>query len=133
MRAPSPTPDVRKDPPQQLPELRPITALPSVGEALDAKLARLRVKNVQDLLFLLPLRYEDRTRVVPIGSLRDGERAVIVIGFRQTSCASCTFHHCKQRSNICIVRRPMRVWNCCTAAIIRRKNDSRSKNYWRSI
>jgi ATP-dependent DNA helicase RecG len=32
---------------------------------------------VQDVLFHLPLRYEDRTRVVPIGSLRNGDRAVI--------------------------------------------------------
>ena len=34
-------------------------------------------RPIQDLLFLLPLRYEDRTRVVPIGSLRVGERAVV--------------------------------------------------------
>ena len=32
---------------------------------------------MQDLLFHLPLRYEDRTRVVPIGTLRPGDRAVI--------------------------------------------------------
>jgi len=32
---------------------------------------------VQDVLFHLPLRYEDRTRVVPIGTLRAGDRAVI--------------------------------------------------------
>ena len=32
---------------------------------------------MQDVLFHLPLRYEDRTRVVPIGALRNGDRAVI--------------------------------------------------------
>jgi ATP-dependent DNA helicase RecG len=32
---------------------------------------------VQDLLFLLPLRYEDRTRITPLGSLRSGDHAVI--------------------------------------------------------
>lgn len=32
---------------------------------------------MQDLLFLLPLRYEDRTRIIPIGSLRVGDKAVI--------------------------------------------------------
>src|SRR5690606_12035522 len=35
------------------------------------------VENVQDLLFHLPVRYEDRTRVVPIGELRHGAHAVI--------------------------------------------------------
>jgi ATP-dependent DNA helicase RecG len=35
------------------------------------------VFTVQDVLFLLPLRYEDRTRVVPIGSLQAGDRAVV--------------------------------------------------------
>ena len=58
-------------------ELRPVTTLRGVGESLAEKLARLNITTVQDLLFLLPLRYEDRTRVVPIGSLRVGERAVI--------------------------------------------------------
>ena len=58
-------------------EQRPVTALRGVGEALAERLAKLGIHTVQDLLFLLPLRYEDRTRVVPIGSLRGGERAVI--------------------------------------------------------
>ncbi|HEX4024740.1 MAG TPA: ATP-dependent DNA helicase RecG [Steroidobacteraceae bacterium] len=30
-----------------------------------------------EVLFVLPLRYEDRTRVVPIGTLQPGERAVV--------------------------------------------------------
>jgi len=59
------------------PERRPVTTLRGVGDALADKLARLGVFTVQDLLFLLPLRYEDRTRVVPIGSLRPGDRAVV--------------------------------------------------------
>jgi len=59
------------------PERRPVTALKGVGDALADRLARLGVFTVQDLLFLLPLRYEDRTRVVPIGSLRPGDRAVV--------------------------------------------------------
>lgn len=48
-----------------------------MGEALASRLARLGVFTIQDLLFLLPLRYEDRTRVVPIGTLQVGDRAVI--------------------------------------------------------
>ncbi|WP_349258611.1 ATP-dependent DNA helicase RecG [Steroidobacter sp.] len=59
------------------PEIRPITALRGVGDALAAKLAKLGISTIQDLLFLLPLRYEDRTQVVPIGSLRHGDRAVV--------------------------------------------------------
>src|SRR3954469_16262849 len=58
-------------------ELRPVTALKGVGDALAQKLEKLGIFTVQDLLFLLPLRYEDRTRVVPIGTLQAGERAVI--------------------------------------------------------
>jgi ATP-dependent DNA helicase RecG len=64
-------------PETEFPELNPVTSLRGVGESLAVKLQRLGVVTVQDLLFLLPLRYEDRTRVVAIGSLRDGDRAVI--------------------------------------------------------
>ncbi len=62
-----------------MPELSelPVTALNGVGPALAEKLDRLGVRTVQDLLFLLPLRYEDRTRVVPIGRLRPGMRCVV--------------------------------------------------------
>jgi ATP-dependent DNA helicase RecG len=59
------------------PELRPVTTLKGVGDALAARLAKLGITTVQDLLFLLPLRYEDRTRVVPMGSLQAGDRAVV--------------------------------------------------------
>ena len=55
---------------------RPVTALRGVGDALAARLAALGVHRVQDLLFLLPARYEDRTRIQPIGSLVAGTRAV---------------------------------------------------------
>ena len=56
---------------------RPVTVLRGVGPALAESLARLGLQTVQDVLFHLPLRYEDRTRVVPIGGLRHGDRAVI--------------------------------------------------------
>jgi ATP-dependent DNA helicase RecG len=58
-------------------EERPVTSLRGVGAALAATLERLGLRTVQDVLFHLPLRYEDRTRVVPIGTLRPGDRAVI--------------------------------------------------------
>ena len=55
----------------------PVTRLSGVGPALAARLERLGVRHVQDLAFLLPLRYEDRTRIVPIGAVQPGQRAVI--------------------------------------------------------
>ncbi len=56
---------------------RPVTTLRGVGAALAARLARLGVTTVADLLFLLPLRYEDRTRINAIGALTPGERATV--------------------------------------------------------
>lgn len=55
----------------------PVTRLRGVGEQQAHKLAKLNIKTIQDVLFHLPLRYQDRTRVVPIGSLRVGDEAVI--------------------------------------------------------
>jgi ATP-dependent DNA helicase RecG len=56
---------------------RPVSGLRGVGPALAATLERLGIRAVQDLLFHLPLRYEDRTHVVAIGALRPGTRAVV--------------------------------------------------------
>jgi ATP-dependent DNA helicase RecG len=58
-------------------EQRPVTALKGVGAALAERLAKLGITRVQDLLFLLPTRYEDRTRIVPLGALTLGEHAVV--------------------------------------------------------
>ncbi|HEX7418206.1 MAG TPA: ATP-dependent DNA helicase RecG [Steroidobacteraceae bacterium] len=58
-------------------EQRPVTELAGVGPALAERLAKLGVEQVQDLLFVLPLRYEDRTRIVPIGSLVAGTRVAV--------------------------------------------------------
>ncbi|MFO0394888.1 MAG: DEAD/DEAH box helicase, partial [Lysobacteraceae bacterium] len=50
----------------------PVTRLPGVGPAVAAKLADRGIQTLQDLWFLLPLRYEDRTRLTPIRDLRPG-------------------------------------------------------------
>ena len=55
----------------------PLTALKGVGAALAEKFARVGLENLQDILFHLPLRYQDRTRITPIGALRPGQDAVI--------------------------------------------------------
>ncbi len=56
---------------------KPVTVLRGVGPRAAQRLANLGIETVQDLLFHLPTRYQDRTRVVPIGSLRPGDEAVI--------------------------------------------------------
>ncbi len=55
----------------------PVTELKGVGAAQAEKLARLGIRNLQDVLFHLPFRYQDRTRIVPIGATRDGTEAMI--------------------------------------------------------
>ncbi len=54
-----------------------ITTLSGVGEQTAQSLRRLGVETVQDLLFYLPFRFEDRSQVVSIAGLRVGEEAVI--------------------------------------------------------
>ncbi len=57
----------------------PVTKLSGVGPQLAAKLERVHVRNVQDVLFHLPHRYEDKTTVSPIGALLP-EMSSVVIG-----------------------------------------------------
>ncbi len=55
----------------------PVTSLKGVGPKVAERLARLDIFSVDDLLFHLPYRYEDRTRITPIGALRAGSEVVI--------------------------------------------------------
>jgi len=54
-----------------------VTNLKGIGPALGNKLAKLGIETVQDVLFHLPFRYEDRTQVTPIGASRPGESYVL--------------------------------------------------------
>jgi ATP-dependent DNA helicase RecG len=56
---------------------QPVTRLRGVGDALAEKLAKLGISRVMDLLFHLPLRYQDRTRIYPIASLRVGQEVLV--------------------------------------------------------
>jgi len=56
---------------------RPVTSLRGVGPRMQARLAEAGIEQVQDLLFHLPLRYQDRTRVTPIGALQPGTDVVV--------------------------------------------------------
>jgi ATP-dependent DNA helicase RecG len=55
----------------------PVSVLKGVGPRMAGRLERLGIRTVQDVLFHLPLRYEDRTRVMPMGALRPGDQAVV--------------------------------------------------------
>lgn len=55
----------------------PLTSLSGVGAAIAEKLSRIGIQNVQDLLFHLPMRYEDRTRITPISDARPESFATI--------------------------------------------------------
>ncbi len=55
----------------------PVTVLKGVGPAVAQKLAKVGIENLQDVLFHLPSRYQDRTRITPIGALRPGQDAVV--------------------------------------------------------
>ncbi len=55
----------------------PITTLKGVGPKLAEKLDKLGIRVFRDLLFHLPLRYMDQTRLTPIGQLQPGVYAVV--------------------------------------------------------
>lgn len=52
--------------------------LTGVGPKVAERLQRIQVYTVQDLLFHLPIRYQDRTRIRPVGALRAGEECVVI-------------------------------------------------------
>ncbi|MCR8923782.1 ATP-dependent DNA helicase RecG [Dasania sp. GY-MA-18] len=56
-----------------------VNTLRGVGPAMADKLAKLAIHTVQDVLFHLPLRYQDRTKVTPIGALQAGSDALIEV------------------------------------------------------
>ena len=77
----------------------PVTQLRGVGVQLRDKLARVGIATVQDVLFHLPLRYEDRTRITPIGSLQANTNVVIEGEIRGADVV-----HGRRRSLMCKVQ-----------------------------
>jgi len=75
-----------------------VTALRGVGPRIADRLAALGIESLQDLLFHLPLRYQDRTHLSLIGSLRPGQEAV-VCGEVQIA----QIHYGRRRSLVCII------------------------------
>ena len=75
-----------------------ITRLKGVGPRAAERLAKLGLHTLEDVLFHLPFRYEDRTRITPIGALRP-EQGVVIEG--EVLAADVVFG--KRRSLLCKV------------------------------
>jgi len=58
-------------------EYQSVQILKGVGQAVAEKLKRLEIYTIQDVLFHLPHRYEDRTKLTAIGSLQPGQQALV--------------------------------------------------------
>lgn len=56
---------------------QPVTALSGVGDQTAARMRKMGIRCIGDLLWHLPLRYEDRTRVCPLASLTVGMSALV--------------------------------------------------------
>ena len=63
--------------PSNNPLLANVNTIKGVGPKMVAHLEKLGLEKIQDLLFHLPLRYQDRTRVYPLSSLRHGQEVLI--------------------------------------------------------
>jgi ATP-dependent DNA helicase RecG len=59
------------------PHKQPVTTLTGIGSQSAARLEKLGIHTVQDLLFHLPLRYQDRSRIVPISHLLPGMTTLV--------------------------------------------------------
>jgi len=55
----------------------PVTRLKGVGPKAAERLQKLGIHSAQDILFHLPIRYQDRTSVIAIGSVRPGMQVVV--------------------------------------------------------
>ena len=77
----------------------PVTQLRGVGPGIAAKLAKLDIVTVQDVLFHLPLRYQDRTQITAIGSTTQGMEVVI-----EATIAASDVVMARRRSLLCILQ-----------------------------
>ena len=56
----------------------PVTRLPGIGESSASRLKKLRIHSIFDLLYHLPFRYEDRSRIVAASSAQAGETVTLI-------------------------------------------------------
>jgi len=59
------------------PHKQPVNTLTGIGSQSAARLEKLGIHTLQDLLFHLPLRYQDRSRIVPISHLLPGMTTLV--------------------------------------------------------
>jgi len=59
------------------PNHKKLKELKGIGPNRLKTLSKLNINTLQDLLFHLPIRYEDRTQITPIANLRPGDRVLI--------------------------------------------------------
>lgn len=76
-----------------------ITTLHGIGPQLADKLARLDIHNRHDLLWHLPLRYRDLTRITPIGALSLHNEALV-----EGTIRGCNVVFGKRRSLLCLIQ-----------------------------
>lgn len=75
-----------------------ISTLKGVGPQLSKRLEKLQIREVADLLFHLPLRYQDKTKITPISSLQPGDES-LVEGVIQ----GCAIRFGRRRSLLCTI------------------------------
>ena len=79
----------------------PVTVLKGVGDTLAQRLAKLGIEQVGDLLFHLPLRYQDKTRIIPLATARAGQEALVEGVIQQAS-----VHFGRRRTLSCTISDP---------------------------
>lgn len=77
----------------------PVTQLNGVAARLAERLAALHIHTVQDLLFHLPLRYQDRTQIASIGRVRLGDDVML-----EAEIISCDIDFGRRRSLVCRIK-----------------------------
>ncbi|WP_347988805.1 ATP-dependent DNA helicase RecG [Methylomonas sp. AM2-LC] len=70
----------------QEPHTLPVTTLTGIGSQVAARLQKLGIITLQDLLFHLPLRYQDRSKITAIAQLQTGISALVcgIVEFTDT-------------------------------------------------
>ena len=70
----------------------PLSALKGVGAKVAERLKKIGLNSVEDMLFHLPLHYQDRTRLYPIKDIKDGMQVSV-----QGEIVSCQVQFGKRR------------------------------------
>ncbi|MGJ8581152.1 MAG: ATP-dependent DNA helicase RecG, partial [Psychromonas sp.] len=70
----------------------PLSALKGVGAKVAERLSKIGLNSVEDMLFHLPLHYQDRTRIYPINAIKDGMQVSV-----QGEVVSCQVQFGKRR------------------------------------